>query len=307
MLSSSLSYTENYAEGEGWGVRGEATSSSALVRGIDDDEGNRIRTLWRKIVWLLRCIWRTFRVATTVSPLPLMYGVGSLLDNEALLRWTWLYAQFSLTSLGPTAIKLGQWLSTRRDVLPKELCDKLSRLQSSCPTHSWVHTEAVLLRELGEGYQDTYGLNEGSKIVGSGCVGQVYFGVAKDGKKVAVKVLHPGVEEIVDCDLDIMEFFAGCIESMGRGWESVGIRNSVQEFSRVLKNQTNLNFEGDNIETFRGHFKNCDDVVFPNVVHKSQKVLVESFEDGRPIDEFFAEAEGVKRKLAKELVDVFLR
>jgi len=122
----------------------------------------------------------------------------------------------------------------RPDLFPGYVCDELSKLQSGAKKHSWAQTEATLKKVLGEDYDRILHIREDS-LVGSGCVAQVYRGnmvvptstenthhthrthqsSSKQTVEVAVKVLHPGVRDAMQLDLNLMRSVAAAAEWVG--------------------------------------------------------------------------------------------
>lgn len=79
----------------------------------------------------------------------------------------------ALEFLGPTFTKLGQWMSTRRDLYPEEVCSCLSRLQRNTSAHSWLYTKHVLETTYGPEWRQLF--VEFDRVpVGSGCCAQVH-------------------------------------------------------------------------------------------------------------------------------------
>uniref|UniRef100_A0AAV2KPD4 ABC1 atypical kinase-like domain-containing protein n=1 Tax=Knipowitschia caucasica TaxID=637954 RepID=A0AAV2KPD4_KNICA len=95
---------------------------------------------------------------------------------------------------GPTFIKLGQWASTRRDIFPKDFCDRFSKLHVQVRPHSWSHTKQCLRRAFGEEWRRVF-VFESKEPVGSGCVAQVYRGWAR-ADRVEDPVFQILVEEM---------------------------------------------------------------------------------------------------------------
>ena len=121
------------------------------------------------------------------SPAVLLHLTTYIIDSHSLNRVKWSYVKFALQQAGPAFVKLGQWISTRRDVFQPDVCDTLCYLQKDCYTHSWHHTEKILELELGEGWKDYF--DETDPIpIGSGCVAQVYKWVLSD--KGMIKTGH---------------------------------------------------------------------------------------------------------------------
>ena len=143
---------------------------------------------------------------------------------------------------GAAVIKLMQWAGSRPDLFGHDFCAVFSQLQDSTTPHSFRHTCRVMAEAYGDDWQSKIQLGE---ILGSGCIGQVYRGyvvsndtisdhdggaAGGDGgggagggdmscndnrKEVAVKVLHPSVEDDIDADLDLMRLVVNVIERTG--------------------------------------------------------------------------------------------
>ena len=169
-------------------------------------------------------------------------AAGGMNFMEADAHWSerllWRYLHWSIGAAGPTCIKLAQWASSRDDLLSPELCARLSQLQSQTPPHAWADTEGALRRCFGDEWARRLVI-EKQEPIGSGCVAQVYRGrvVVDDGNagsacggggggseegkaggkpslgaEVAVKVLHPQVEEAVLGDLELLRVIARLVE-----------------------------------------------------------------------------------------------
>jgi ubiquinone biosynthesis protein len=111
-----------------------------------------------------------------------------------------------ITRLGPTFVKAGQVLGTRRDVLPGELCDELSVLQDSVPPLRPAETA----RALREAYDDPGAVFEefGLEPVASGSVACVYRARLHSGQEVAVKLRRPGVARLMTLDVTVIQRIA---------------------------------------------------------------------------------------------------
>ena len=113
------------------------------------------------------------------SPVLLLHLLSYGIYSTSLSNWKWRYVRFALQKAGPAFVKLGQWVSTRRDIFPSCVCETLCSLQTNCYTHSWNHTEDVLQVEIGQNWKDYF---EGIDCdpIGSGCVAQVYKWMLSD-------------------------------------------------------------------------------------------------------------------------------
>jgi hypothetical protein len=147
------------------------------------------------LVSTLLTLLRALQLAVICAPLlafsPLAY------HNERYRERWFLMLVSTLESCGPIHVKLGQWASTRRDLFPHRMCQVLTKLQRRIREHSWRETEENLKRNYGEECMDEVFADFDREPVGSGCCAQVYKAtlVGFDGLPVAVKVLHPNVED----------------------------------------------------------------------------------------------------------------
>ena len=113
----------------------------------------------------------------------------------------------SFEKLGPTFVKLGQLLSLRADLVPREFTEELSKLQDQVPSFSYAKVKRIVEGELGKPLEKVFKSFD-KKAYASASIAQVHKAVLKNGKKVAVKVQRPNVNEIINEDLDILFFIA---------------------------------------------------------------------------------------------------
>ena len=210
---------------------------------------------------------------------------------EGLLGWYLRLCLLCVERSGAAVIKLMQWAGSRPDLFGHEFCAIFSKLQDDTTPHRWKHTEKVLREAFGDDWKEKIELKE---ILGSGCIGQVYRGhaVSETGEKqeVAVKVLHPNVEEDIDADLDLMRVAVRAAKYMPFDFFAnlkwLNMEGVVEEFAALLKLQLDLRTEASNLTRFNENFKDEEFVVFPKLVEgfePTQHVLVETFCDGIPV------------------------
>ncbi|MFD0574341.1 AarF/UbiB family protein [Kitasatospora gansuensis] len=104
-----------------------------------------------------------------------------------------------LTELGPFYVKVGQLLSTRRDLLPERWCDELGRLTDTVPPPSREQLEAVLAEEFGPAADRPFAEFDWEPV-GSGSIATVHRAVLTDGRVVAVKIRRPGIVPLMSSD-----------------------------------------------------------------------------------------------------------
>jgi aarF domain-containing kinase len=219
----------------------------------------------------------------------------------------WMYGIWSLEMLGPAFIKMAQWASTRPDLYPRSLTERLERLQDQVHTSYSIQTvERTLTSSFGEGWRDELELLD--EPIGSGCIAQVYRGnLKKDGTPVAVKVLHPNIERKVRLDMQLLGYLAATLDSFPR-LEMLSLGDTCRQFMDVMRLQLDLSIEAENLRVFRKLFKNDTWAQFPRPVDSlvSRHVLVEEFMEGRPIKEFakLSDADAKSHALKLKLSDI---
>ncbi|GCC35770.1 uncharacterized aarF domain-containing protein kinase 2 [Chiloscyllium punctatum] len=132
-----------------------------------------LKDLFWKLRLTVQVAVRAVILLLRFGPLLLLYPV-CLASSSFGTFWCNLLLR-SIEAAGPTYIKLGQWLSTRRDLFSAEFCDKLSRLHVHGVPHPWHYTEYSMKRAFGEGWSNIFQF-ENKKPIRSGCIAQVYRG-----------------------------------------------------------------------------------------------------------------------------------
>lgn len=169
-----------------------------------------------------------------------------------------------LQELGPTFVKMGQTLSTRSDLLPKDILEELSKLQDNVEPFSGTRAKEILESELGRPVEEIFTWFD-EKPMAAGSIGQVHRAQLQDGSEVAVKIRRPGIHKIVATDLDIMHDFAALVESRidwGRLHKPSKI---VEEFSKTFYRELNFDNEASNFERFDRQFEENEHVHIPSV------------------------------------------
>ena len=170
-----------------------------------------------------------------ISRIALRHGLGPYLrgrrggDPErtaALAR----SLRLALAEAGVTFVKLGQILSTRRDLVGGTFADELAQLQDQVPPAPWPQVQDLLVAELGAPPESVFASFDRTPVA-SASIAQVHRARLTDGTAVAVKVQRPGIEPVVERDLDIVRRLADTLHR-GAGWaRSIGVRELAAGFS----------------------------------------------------------------------------
>ncbi len=180
-----------------------------------------------------------------------------------------------LADLGPTFVKLGQVLSVRPDIVPREFIDELEMLQDNVPPAAFEDVRRILEEELGDSVEARFQTFE-TVPMASASIAQVHRAILADGTEVAVKVQRPGIEEKIRSDLHILyslaHLAAGRLQIPGL-YTPVGI---VQEFEAAIHQELDFLQEARSLELFRANFKDHDQIVVPRVYRErtTRRVLV---------------------------------
>ena len=180
-------------------------------------------------------------------------------------------------------IKVGQFLSSRKDFLPDEYIEELSELQDQVPPHDFGEIRQRIIDELGSAPEDIFSEFEKDPIAAAS-LGQVHRAVLKDGREAAVKVQYPGIEKIIETDIKMFEVLIYIMR--GRmGW--INLRVLHEEFSRIVRAELDYVQEARNAERFRLNFISDEQVVIPKVYWEFSrgKVLTLEFVGGIKITE----------------------
>lgn len=172
--------------------------------------------------------------------------------------------RLAIEELGPTFIKFGQLLSVRADILPKEIISELTKLQDEVRPLPFDEIKRVVESEFKKPISEFY-RSFSNEPDASASLSQVHRAVTNEGNGVVVKVQRPGVREIIETDLSIMELLANLIEREIRAVREYEPVSRVREVGKNLMAELNFINEGRAIDRFRTNFKDDKDILIPEV------------------------------------------
>jgi ubiquinone biosynthesis protein len=212
--------------------------------------------------------------------------------------------------LGPTFIKLGQILSTRGDILPAEMIRELEKLQDTVPPTDFALIQAQVEKELKKPLHEVFPTFEPVPVA-SASLGQVHFATLPGGEEVAVKVFRPGVDRLIEIDLDILLELAALAQRRTEWGAYYDILSLAHEFADTLRTEQNYEQEGHNIDHYRQIFSAEGYVQVPKVYWETttRRVLtMERIEGIKITDIARLEAAGLDRKLiARRNIAILLK
>ena len=172
--------------------------------------------------------------------------------------------RLALESLGPIFVKFGQVLSTRRDLLPLDISTELSLLQDQVPAVSADQIEPILIRNYGGNHSQIF-KNFSPEAKASASVAQVHFGELINGRKVAIKILRPQIQEVIKKDLGLLITGAWIIEHLLPDGKRLKPREVVGEFQKHLADELDLLKEAANASQLGRNFPNSQILDIPEV------------------------------------------
>lgn len=180
-------------------------------------------------------------------------------------------------------IKVGQFLSSRKDFLPDEYTEELAELQDQVPPHDFAEIRQRIIEELGSPPEEIFSEFDREPIAAAS-LGQVHRAVLKDGREAAVKVQYPGIEKIIETDIKMFEILIGILRGK-MGW--INLRVLHEEFSKIVRGELDYTQEGRSAERFRLNFGDDPRIIIPRVYwdFSRGKVLTLEYVGGIKISE----------------------
>lgn len=208
----------------------------------------------------------------------------------------------ALEKLGPTFIKLGQILSLRPDLIPKEYVKELGNLQDRVPSFSYEEVRRIIKEDLHRPINKLF-LDFSKEPIASASISQVHKAKLKNGTIVAVKVQRPNVKEIMETDIEIMFYIAGLLEKHSKKIRKYKPVRIVQEFKEWTERELDFKIEAKNAKRFYKNFKRSNKVKIPKVFNKysNRKVLTLEFIDGIELHNI-SQVKGKKGYNIKEII-----
>ena len=232
------------------------------------------------------------------------------------LPWHWrqekrllgMRLRLALEELGPVAIKLGQALATRRDLLPPEMADELARLQDRVPPFPGAIARRILEETYGAPLEQVFAEFSETPLAAAS-IAQVHAARLKDGREVVVKLLRPGIEQRIRQDLRVMYLLADFVQRYVPDGQRLRAREVIEDYEKTILDELDLVREGANAAQTRRNFEDRP-ILYVPLVHwelTRRHVLVMERIHGIPISDIATlKARGVNfRFLAERGVEIF--
>jgi ubiquinone biosynthesis protein len=194
--------------------------------------------------------------------------------------------RLALEELGPTFVKLGQILAGRTDLFGPEWIAEFEKLHSQVPALPLEALRPQLREDLGGEPEAVFAHFEPEPLAAAS-IAQVHRARLHDGSEVVVKIRRPGITEVIDADLRLLERLAGVAESQLPALKPYRPQELVREFARSLRRELDLANECRNAERMAANLASLEHIVIPRVhwAHTGQRVNVQDFMAGVPGDQ----------------------
>ncbi|MHB1587772.1 MAG: ubiquinone biosynthesis regulatory protein kinase UbiB [Acidiferrobacteraceae bacterium] len=216
--------------------------------------------------------------------------------------------RLALEELGPIFIKFGQMLSTRPDLLPDDIAQELTRLQDKVPPFPGAQAVAIVETALGQPIDRCF-LQFDVTPVASASIAQVHFAILKDGTEVAVKVLRPDIEGIIERDVRLLYLLARLANRYSKEARRLRPVEVVSEYDKVIHDEMDLMREAASASQLRANFKDSELLYVPKIYwdYTRRSVMVMERITGTPIGNVeLLKSQGVDmQRLAHNGVEIF--
>ncbi len=213
-----------------------------------------------------------------------------------------------LEQLGPIFIKLGQSISTRPDIFPADMVQSLSRLRNNVLPFSTQEAIAVIEKATKKSLQALFSSFDAAPLA-SASVAQVYGAQLHSGEEVVVKVIRPGIDELIKQDIALLRLLAKRIDKKFKNLKRLRLPEFIDEFERTLTLELDLRYEASNACLLKRNFKDSAMMYVPTMYwdYCYKNVLVSERIRGVPIDdiETLRKHHVNMKKLAQDGVKIF--
>lgn len=234
-----------------------------------------------------------------------------------LLPWNWVRVvrpprgeriRNALADLGPIFVKFGQLLSTRRDLLPEDVADELAKLQDRVPPFPGARARDIVERAYDCPLEQVFSEFDETPLA-SASIAQVHAARLLDGREVVVKVVRPGIAQVIRRDVGLLHTMADLAERYWREGRRLRPRAVVAEYENIILDELDLVREAASASQLRRNFEDSDLLKIPEVYWPATRpnVMVMERISGIPISDVQTlKKRGIDLKiLAERGVEIF--
>jgi len=269
--------------------------------------------------------WRTLKRILSIQRVLMRYGLDVFIKETHLLRPLRFFfyllprrrntsaplgerIRLALEELGPIFVKFGQAVSTRRDLLPRDIADELAKLQDRVPAFPAEEAIAILNEAYGEPVEQVFKRFDVEPFAAAS-IAQVHTAQLPNDTEVIVKLLRPGVQEQIEQDLEVLKLVAGLAHRYWQHGKRLRPLELVAEYERTIIDELDLMREAANAAQLKRNFTGSSMLYVPDIYwdYCRPEVLVQERIYGIPISDMDAlrEAGTNIKVLAENGVEIF--
>jgi len=194
--------------------------------------------------------------------------------------------RFLFEDLGPTFVKLGQLLSARPDLVPREYVAELENLQDNVEEVGADDIRHQFIKKMGRPPEDVFQYFN-YRPLASASIGQVHEALLPGGEQVVVKIQRPHLHQLIERDLSILKSVANLLQKRTIVGQVCNVHEIIDVFERQIKRELDYNTEGLNTEVFSREFAGDDRILVPRVFwdYTAESVLTMEYLRGARVEE----------------------
>ena len=190
----------------------------------------------------------------------------------------------ALEEMGPLAIKLGQLLSTRRDLIPPEVLSQLVLLQDRVKPYDTQLAKQRIQESLKADVGTLFARFDEQPLAAAS-IAQVHTAALHDGREVVVKVTRPDIRNQILQDFEILAWLGDWLENRLEAARALHLSEIIQDYRQIILNELDLSLEADNTRRMRHYFTGSSMMYVPEVYMDSKDVMVAERITGVPISD----------------------
>ncbi|MFW2146659.1 ABC1 kinase family protein [Acinetobacter sp. TY1] len=190
----------------------------------------------------------------------------------------------ALEEMGPLAIKMGQLLSTRRDLIPPEMLQQLVLLQDRVKPFDNDVAKTRIEQSLKTNISTLFSRFDEQPLAAAS-IAQVHTAALHDGREVVVKVTRPDIRSQILQDFEILRWLGASLEKRLEAARAVHISEIIENYRQVILNELDLTLEAENTRRMRHYFTGSSMMYVPEVYMDSKDVMVAERITGVPISD----------------------
>ena len=190
----------------------------------------------------------------------------------------------ALEDMGPLAIKLGQLLSTRRDLIPPEVLSQLVLLQDRVKPYDTQLAKQRIQESLKADVGTLFARFDEQPLAAAS-IAQVHTAALHDGREVVVKVTRPDIRNQILQDFEILAWLGDWLENRLEAARALHLSEIIQDYRQIILNELDLSLEAENTRRMRHYFTGSSMMYVPEVYMDSKDVMVAERITGVPISD----------------------